>query len=260
MKIQSIVPSEKAKAYFARINFKFDPTLSEEEFLNRLQYAHVTSVPYENLDILNKIPLKFDTDSLFDKVVTRKRGGYCYELNGIFGWLLRDLGFEVHDYMGRYLRGEEGIPMRRHRVLRVVGESGEYICDVGIANTAPRYPLKLVESVVQEQFGERYVIEKEPFFGYVIYLVSENGERERFYSFTGEEQLDIDFVAPSFYLENSPDSKFNKKEMVAVKTENGRKVIDGKIFKIYDGKQIDIPIASDRMMADILEIHYGIKL
>ena len=54
MKIQNIVPSEKAKAYFARIGFKFDPTLSENEFLNALQYAHVTSVPYENLDILNK--------------------------------------------------------------------------------------------------------------------------------------------------------------------------------------------------------------
>ena len=48
--------------------------------------------------------------------------------------------------------------------------------------------------------------------------------------------------------------------MVAVKTKNGRKVIDGKMFKIYDEKQTDIPIASERMMSDILEIHYGIKL
>lgn len=259
MKISDITPSAKAQAYFNRIGFAFDRGLSEEEFLNKLQYAHVTSVPYENLDILCHVPLKLDTDSLFEKIVVNKRGGYCFELNGIFGWLLKELGFEVHDHFGRYLRGEEGIPMRRHRVLRVVGEENTYICDVGIANMAPRYPLKLVLDEVQEQFGEQYRIEKDPFFGYLV-NIGYNGKWERFYGFTEEEQLDIDYVAASYYLENLPDSKFNVKEMVSIKTPRGRKVIDGKMFRIYDEKRMDIPVASPEMMRDLLEIHYGIKL
>lgn len=149
--------------------------------------------------------------------------------------------------------------MRRHRVLKVVGEEAEYICDVGVAATAPRHPLILKVGEVQEQFGEKYRIEKEPFFGYVIY--SAYGDKwDRFYSFTEEEQLDIDYIAPSFYLENSPDSVFNVKEMVAIKTAGGRKVIDGKMFRIYDERQMDIPVASKEMMRDLLEIHYGIRL
>lgn len=260
MKISDIALSSRAQAYFNRIGFEFDRGMSEKDFFNKLQYAHVTSVPYENLDILNHVPLKLDPDSLYEKIVVNRRGGYCFELNGIFGWLLKDLGFEVHDYFGRYLRGEEGIPMRRHRVLKVVGGESMYICDVGIANLAPRYPLEFVIGEVQEQFGESYRIEKEPFLGNVVYIKYNSDKWERFYAFTEEEQLDIDYVYPSYYLENSPDSAFNVKEMVSIKTANGRKVIDGKMFRVYDGKQMDIPVASPEMMRDLLEIHYGIKL
>ena len=66
--------------------------------------------------------------------------------------------------------------------------------------------------------------------------------------------------AISYYRENSPDAIFNVKEMVSIKTANGRKVIDGKMFRVYDEKQMDIPVASPEMMRDLLEIHYGIKL
>lgn len=261
MKLSDITPSARTLAYFDRIGFKFDRNMPERDFLNRLQYAHVTHVPYENLDILRHIPLKLDADSLFEKIVLNRRGGYCYELNGLFGRLLRDMGFEVHDHMGRYLRGEDEIPMRRHRVLRVVGEENEYLCDVGVAQAAPRYPLLMNIGEVQEQFGEKYRIENEPFFGHVVYSLYGEGDKwERFYSFTEEEQLDIDYIAPSYYLENAPDSPFAAKEMVALKTEKGRKVIDGKMFRIYDERRMNIPIASDEMLRDLLEIHYGIRL
>ncbi|MBE6688798.1 MAG: arylamine N-acetyltransferase [Ruminococcaceae bacterium] len=260
MKISDIIPSARAQAYFNRIGFNFDRNMSEKDFFNGLQYAHVTTVPYENLDILNHIPLKLDPDSLYEKIVVNRRGGYCFELNGLFGWLLKDLGFEVHDYFGRYLRGESDTPMRRHRVLKVVGEENTYICDVGIANLAPRHPLLFTYGEIQEQFGESYRIENEPFFGNVVYLKHNSDKWERFFSFTEEEQLDKDYVYASYYLENAPDSIFNVKEMVAIKTPNGRKVIDGKMFRIYDEKNMDIPVASPEMMRDLLEIHYGIKL
>ena len=100
-------------------------------------------------------------DDLFEKIVTRNRGGFCFELNGSFGWLLRELGYEVTDYFARYLRGESSIPMRWHRVLKVLATDGVYLADVGIGEICPREPLKLEEGMVQEQLGESYRLEKE---------------------------------------------------------------------------------------------------
>ena len=79
--------------------------------------------------------------------MTRKRGGYCFELNCLFNWLLKELGYTTVSYMARYIRGETGTPIRRHRII--VAESpytdGRVMCDVGIGDRAPRYALKLVE-------------------------------------------------------------------------------------------------------------------
>ena len=260
MNISDMTLSSRVQTYFNRIGYELDRSATPYKLLCDLQYAHVTTVPYENLDILRRRPLSLDADALYEKIVLNKRGGYCFELNALYCSLLKELGFEVHSHFARYLRGEqEEIPMRRHRILRVEGEECDYICDVGIANMAPRHPLKLIVGEEQQQFGECYKIEQEPFFGYVVYLKYAD-KWERFYSFTLEEETEVDFVATSFYLEHSDTSAFNKKEMVGIKTKNGRKTIDGKMFRVYDGKQMDIPIASEEMMHDLLEIHYGIKL
>ena len=129
---------EKILKYFERIGLEYDENAElNGEYLRKLQLAHVTAVPYENIDILRGTPLKLDDDSLFDKVVLRRRGGYCFELNGILAWLLRALGFGVTEYMGRFLRGEVGVPMRRHRVLKVEAADGVYMCDVGVGAKAP---------------------------------------------------------------------------------------------------------------------------
>ena len=101
--------------------------------------------PYENLDIIRGIPLSLDVDDLYKKVVEEGKGGFCFELNGLFAWLLRELGYGVTEYAARYLRGEKEIPMRRHRVMKVVALDGVWCCDVGIGEVCPRYPVRLIE-------------------------------------------------------------------------------------------------------------------
>src|ERR1700712_4590237 len=78
--------------YLQRINYTgpLDPTF---EVLSSLQLAHLLTVPFENLDIQNKI--KIDLNNLFNKIVTRKRGGFCYELNGLFYELFQEIGFTI---------------------------------------------------------------------------------------------------------------------------------------------------------------------
>lgn len=230
-------------------------------FLNQLQLAHVTHVPYENLDIIKGVPLNLDTEHIFDKIVTRNRGGYCFEVNGLFGALLTELGFKVTHLAARFLRNESTIPLRRHRVLLVECDDGEYICDVGIGSAAPRYPLKLQEGIEQRQFGETYKLQKEDFFGWVIY--EKHGEEwRRFYSFTLEPQISVDFVTPSFYCEKHPDSIFNKDIMVAIKTETGRQTLNGREYKVFVGEKIveTKENLTDSELAEILKQEFCIEI
>ena len=104
---------EQMRLIFARIGLSYDPSLKRDvELLARIQHAFLTTVPYENLDILAGIPLSFEPEALYDKIVTRRRGGYCFELNGFLAFVLRDLGYPLKEYMGRFLQGETSIPMR----------------------------------------------------------------------------------------------------------------------------------------------------
>jgi N-hydroxyarylamine O-acetyltransferase len=253
---------EKITKYFARIGLDIDcnnikPTV---DLLNSIQYAHVTHIPYENLDILHNVPLNLDSDALFDKIVNRKRGGYCFELNCLYNWLLKELGYTTVSYFARYLRDEPAIPMRRHRIIAAHSDytDGVYICDAGIGDRAPRHVLKLEENTVQSQFGEKYRFAKDNFFGWLL-KDYHKGSWAPFYAFTTELQLDIDYVMPSYYCEKSPDSVFNKTNIISLKTNDGRKTIADKSFRIFKNNEVvETKIESDDMLREILQTHFGI--
>ena len=231
---------EKVKAYFKRIGLDYpEKIVPDSELLQKLQFAHCTHVPYENLDIIRGIPLSLKTDDLYEKIEVQARGGFCFELNGLFGWLLRELGYEVTDVAARYLRGESSIPMRRHRVLLVRAVDGTWCCDVGIGEVCPRYPLRLVEGLEQSQFDECYRFDKDPFLGWVL-MDRHHGEWRQFYSFTEEPQLDVDFIAPTFYCEKHPDSPFFPDEMFSLKTAEGRITLDGNVFKEFRNGNVEV--------------------
>lgn len=236
------------------------PLRCDKDLLCQLQYAHVTTIPYENIDILRGKPLPLDFAGQFDKIVNHCRGGYCFELNGLYGCLLRDLGYPVTTFMSRYLRGETKIPMRRHRVIRAVCDEGTFLCDVGVGQQAPRYPLAMVPDLIQEQCGETYKLIREPFYGWTV-MDLHQGEWRRFYSFTEEEQLDIDFIMPSYYCEHAPESIFRVSPMISIKTADGRKTIDGRTFRHFrpDGV-FERAMTEPGQMATTLKQHFGIEL
>ncbi len=206
-------------------------------FLKAVQLAHVCTVPYENIDIIDGIPLSLDPEKLYEKIVLRHRGGYCFELNCLLEHMLRAVGFCTVSYFARFWRGETGTPLRRHRVIAVLLDEKTYVVDVGIGSVAPRIPLLLEEGTVQEYFGEQYRFAREETFGWVLYEMR-GGEWQRYFSFTEDAQLDLDFTAISYYCEKHPDSKFNKAYMVAMKTETGRKTLDGRCYKEFAGQEL----------------------
>ncbi len=250
---------EKLSLYLERIGFTGTAALNQNT-LFRLQSRHLLTVPYENLDIMRGVPLSLDADALFEKIVLRRRGGYCFELNALFSWLLKTVGFTVKNYMARFLRDEPEIPMRRHRVLRVTCGSEDYLCDVGVGGMIPRRPIPLYDGVVSKQHGREYKLELEPFLGYVLYELKED-EWRRLYSFTEEEQLEKDYIAPSFYCEKYPDSYFRQFDMVHIFTEDGRKSVEGRELRIFapEGVTVYEP-ATEQAYEELLKIHFGINL
>ena len=250
------------KKYLNRIGIsECDEMNVNLDLLKKLQTAHITSVPYENLDIIYGKAISLNEEDIYDKIVTRHRGGYCFELNALYEKLLLGLGFQAESFFARFLRGQTGIPVRRHRVIVVTLGGERYMVDVGIGSPSPREPLLLKEGLVQECFGESYRFEREEFLGWVLYEMHD-GIWQKYLSFTEEKQLDIDFIQPSFYCEKHPDSIFNKQNMVALKTSTGRKTVDGNTFKIFEGANL-VYIKEKLTRAELDEIlskEFGIVL
>ena len=120
------------EAYLARVGYEggLEPTLTT---LTNLHRAHLFSIPYENLDIHLGQPLTLELPQIFDKLVTQKRGGWCFEMNGLFAWALRELGFQVTLLGAAVNRTQLDGAARGHLALRVdLGQP--YLCDVGFGD------------------------------------------------------------------------------------------------------------------------------
>lgn len=151
-------------AYLRRIGLDRapEPTL---DGLAELAIAHLYAVPFENLDIAARRPLSLEPDALYDKIVVRRRGGFCYELNGLFALLLRELGFEVTLLAGQTVdpaTSEPGLELA-HLVLLVTLD-GRWLVDVGWGE-AYRRPFAL-------RAGNRH---SDP--SIAEYLLEEDGDR-----------------------------------------------------------------------------------
>jgi len=246
--------------YLARIGHT-GPALPTIETLHALQSLHNESVPYENLDIMNGVPLSLEVPAIYDKVVTRGRGGYCFETNGLFAWLLRRVGFNVTEHFARYLRDEPALPMRRHRVLLVEAEGATYLCDVGIGSSVPTFPLRFEMYIEQPQRRDVYRIIPDETLGYVV-EEKRQGAWLPLISFTLEKQFGAtDFLTTSWYCESHPDSFFRKANMVSMRTPTGRKTLDGRTFKVFDGNTVSVTeVVGDEEFHLLLKQYFGIQL
>lgn len=246
------------RTYLARIGYT-GPLDGGAETLAELQRCHLHTVPYENFDILRRIPLSLEPERLYDKIVVRRRGGYCFELNALFGWLLRELGYGVTDYFARFWRDEPNPPpKRRHHVLKVEAEGVAYLCDVGVGGIVPRRPLRLVEGLEQAQGDELYRMERDAEFGWLL-CERKRGEWSWLYSFTEEPQLPRDYLMASYWCENAPDSIFTKGAMVAIRTKEGRNTIAGDEFRIFTAEGVrSFTPQTEEEFAEALSAHFGI--
>ena len=121
-------------AYLRRIGLAERPPATLEG-LRTLHRAHLCAIPYEDLDVQLGRPVTIERGPIFEKIVTHRRGGWCYEMNGIFGWALGELGFDVTRSIGAVMREAWGeMAVRNHLVLKVVLPEGLFLADVGFGD------------------------------------------------------------------------------------------------------------------------------
>jgi N-hydroxyarylamine O-acetyltransferase len=207
------------KAYLQRINYRgsLDPTA---QTLRELQLAHLLAVPFENLSIHAKQPIILEDDALFEKIVVRRRGGFCYELNGLFAALLRGLGFKV-DMLSAGVANPEGTfgPEFDHMVLMVTLED-RWLADVGFGDSF-REPLLLEYDREQVEAERGYKIVSNN--AHLILMQREsNSEWKNQYRFTLQPYGYADYVPMCQYHQTSPQSHFTRARICTRATPEGR--------------------------------------
>jgi len=124
----------KLDAYFARIGFH-GQARPDLETLQALQRLHVHAVPFENLDVQLQRPLGLDLDACFNKIVAQQRGGWCFELNGLLGWALREIGFDVLRVSAGVMREKAGDLQMGNHLCLLVQLDRRYLVDVGFGGS-----------------------------------------------------------------------------------------------------------------------------
>lgn len=252
---------EQVQKYLARIHYQgsVQPTLENLHILHR---QHLLNIPYENLDILNNVPLSLKQDDLFRKMIENHRGGYCFELQGLFYYLLQTLGYNVRQFAGRFMDQPGITQMRRHRILVVSFGEKRYVCDVGVRSESPRQPLELATDLVQSDGIGQYRYEKDSFYGWVLMRKLPRKEWRHVLGFTEEPQIDDDYIMLSFFCEKHPDSTFNKYMKISTFTKDANLNIIGNEYRVFqDGKIVSRQeLHNDDEAREVLIDKFGINV
>lgn len=243
-------------AYLTRIQYN-DPLVATTDVLFKLQKQHLLNVPFENLDIQNKI--KIDLNTIYDKIVVRKRGGFCYELNYLFYQLLKESGFQVKMISGRVYQDGTFTPEFDHLALIVTIAKDNYLADVGFGEFSIN-PLKLTTEEIIDPRGIFRIEQRSE--GFTVFKKNKNtDEFIPEYFFTDNERKIEEFQNRCLFHQTDPSSHFMKNRICSIATLSGRISLSGNKLKITEKGQVTEKLLDTETAAiEYLWQYFGIKL
>lgn len=250
--------------YFARIGFS-GPAHADLDTLRAVVAAHLRSIPFENLDPLLGIPVvDLSFAALHDKLVDRRRGGYCYEHNGLLGYVLEELGFDVDRLSGRVVwmqPPDAPLHAQTHNALAVTvpGVDGRYLVDVGFGGQTLSSPIRLAAGPVQETRHEPYQLLEH---GDGLVLQAQiRGEWKPLYTFTTAPQPRIDLQVGSWYVSTYPGGVFVTGLTAALITDDARFNLRGRNLAIHSrGETERVRFDTATQVLETLASRFGIDL
>ncbi|GLV55577.1 acetyltransferase [Dictyobacter sp. S3.2.2.5] len=251
-------------AYLQRIKYQgtLEPTV---QTLRGLHQSHMLTTPFENLSIHYNQPIVLQEALLYDKIVRHRRGGFCYELNGLFAWLLQQLGFQVQ-LLSAEVAGEGGCfsPAYDHLTLLLPClEGADWLVDVGFGDSF-QLPLHLQEDIAQlggdgRQYRLRTGVNDERDYWFLQQLKDQQWTDQ--YRFTLQSHPLTDFVARCHYQQTSPESHFTRNRVCSLATTIGRITLsDLRFITTIHGERQERLLTSEEAYRSALYEYFGITI
>jgi N-hydroxyarylamine O-acetyltransferase len=245
--------------YLRRIGYEGSraPTL---DALCALHFRHALAIPFENLDPFLRRPVQLDLESLQQKLVRERRGGYCCEHNLLFKAALDAFGFRVAGLAARVVWNvPDGMTLpRTHMLLRVAINGQDYIADVGFGGQTLTGPISLIAGVEQATPHEpfRLLADGDGF----LMQVSIGGEWKSLHRFDLQEQLLPDYELANWYVSTHPESRFVKNLTVAMPANGRRYALFNTEFSVHhlDGPSEHRKLAGATEIRQVLEEVFGL--
>jgi len=247
------------RAYLQRIGLK-SAASADAQTLKRLHRQHLYTVPFESLSIHLGEPVDLDEAALYDKIVRRRRGGFCYELNGLFAALLRELGYPVILLSAGVARlGGKFGPEFDHLLL-LVELDRRWMVDVGFGENF-KLPLDLDAADAQVQGAKAYRILRKDGY-HILQERSGAGRWNDSYRFTLTPRELGDFEGMCRHHQTSPESHFTRNRLCSLATSSGRKTLSGTrlIETGRNGARRERSLANEREYRRLLRDLFGLRL
>ncbi len=245
--------------YFSRIGIEKTDIAPSLENLKLLQKQHLLHVPFENLNIHWKRAIVLDTKAILQKILEENRGGFCYELNGLFYKLLAEIGFRSKMISARVSngKGEFGAEFDHLAILTEI-DGEEYLVDVGFGSFTAE-PLKFVLDAEQKDENGVFLIRK--FDENYFEVVTKDGDEWKSeYIFTTLPRDLAEFAEMCHFHQTSPESHFTRNKIFSLMTKDGRKTLtDSKFIETKGGQKNECLINSVEEFNRILEREFGLK-
>jgi N-hydroxyarylamine O-acetyltransferase len=245
-------------AYLKRIGYagSLRPT---PDTLRALHRSHLMTVPFENLDIHLGRAIILDEEALFEKIVRRRRGGFCYELNGLFASLLRELGFDVTLLSAGVARSSGGSGPEFDHLALLVKFQERWLADVGFGDSFIE-PLRLDDPGEQLQQGSAYRITRSDGFRRLSRREGESMWHD-LYRFTLLPHKLEDFNGMCDYHQTSPQSHFTRSRICSLATEEGRiSLTDTQLIRTTGKERQEQSLSSAEEYDRMLRNHFGITI
>lgn len=244
-------------AYLQRIAYSgsLNPTL---DTLRALHRAHMLTVPFENLSIHHGERIQLTPEWLFDKIVTRNRGGFCYELNGLFAELLSELGFRVERLSARVARSAGGYGPEFDHMVLLVHLDEPWLVDVGFGDSYLE-PLHLRLGEEQRDPAGHFRIMKAE--GGLVMQEQVEGKFEDQHFFTLIPRSLSDYEGMCHYHQTSPESSFTQKIVCSKATSGGRLTLSSnRLIRTHEGVKEETTLDGPEQVRQALEEHFRIIL
>ena len=244
--------------YLGRLNYSgaVRPTEDGLEGLHRAQFY---SIPFENFDILLGRSIRLEPEKLFHKLVSRRRGGYCFELNGLLLMALTAVGFEARALLARV--HTTGSPSGRgHQINLVTIKGRKWVADVGFGNPYLHAPMPLETDRPMDHGGQTLRLADAGHFGFMLQVLK--GDRwQDLYSFDLQRVYPGDIAYGNHYSSTHPDSFFTSARIAILPSPNGAVRLFNQNLKKRTGEIEQVQeIGEGAAYLDVLRIHFGIEL